>query len=85
MHTVELLEEALTAASRLGFKVRQEWLGAGGGACEIKGQKWIFLDHGQMPLEQLAVVAAALRGEPGLARLPLGAELRAYLGVRRSA
>ena len=85
MHSVELLEHALTAASRLGYKIRQEWLGASGGACVIKGQKWIFLDHGQTPVEQLGVVTESLRGEPGLARLEIPAELRAYLGVRRSA
>jgi hypothetical protein len=85
MHTVELLEHATTAAQRLGYKIRQEWLGTSGGACEIKGQKWIFLDLGSSPLDQLDLVADALRGDPGLARLDLRPELRHFLQVRRSA
>ena len=45
MLTVELLEEALELARRAGYRVRQEWLeGCAGGACVIKGQKWLFLD-----------------------------------------
>ena len=45
MHTVELLAEALNLAGRLGYEVRQEWLaGNGGGACELKGRKILFLD-----------------------------------------
>ena len=86
VHTVELLEHALEAARQLGMKVRPEWLsGAGGGGCEIKGQKWIFLDLGQSPLEQLDQVVQALRGEPALARLDLPPELKAMLHVRKTA
>lgn len=85
MHTVELLEHALEAARKLGYRVRQEWLGGPGGACELRGQKWLFLDLGLDPGEQLGVVAAALRGEPGAARLDLSPALRQYLNVRRSA
>ena len=86
MHTVELLEQALGVARQLGVKVRPEWLnGAGGGGCEIKGQKWIFLDLGQSPLEQLDQVVQALRGEPRLARMDITPELNALLQVRKSA
>ena len=67
MHTVELLDVALAAARRLGFCVREDWLGdAGGGTCEFGGQKWIFLDHGLDVAEQLAVVAGALSADPGI-------------------
>ena len=31
MHTVELLDEAVQAARRLGYEVRQDWLGGDGG------------------------------------------------------
>ena len=45
MHTVELLEYALETARAIGFQIREVWLGGtGGGACVLKGQKWIFLD-----------------------------------------
>ena len=61
MHTVELLEEALAQAAQLGFAVRQDWLGgAGGGVCEVKGQRWIFIDLAQPPRDQLEQVLAAL-------------------------
>ena len=64
MHTVELLEEAIALAERVGFQVRQEWLGgSGGGDCEIKGQKWIFLDLAVGPLDQLELVLETLRRE----------------------
>jgi len=61
MHTVELLDEALDVARRLGFQVRQEWLaGNRGGACEIKGQKWIFIDLAESPWEQLQQICRVL-------------------------
>ena len=45
MLTLELLEEALELARRAGYRVRKDWLdGCSGGACVIKGQKWLFLD-----------------------------------------
>ena len=35
MHTIEVLEQAIAQAKRLGFGVRSEWLGgSGGGDCE---------------------------------------------------
>jgi len=68
VHTVELLEQATAIAQSLGFKIRQEWLdGAGGGHCQLGGQKWIFLDLSQDAAEHLDQVLAALAAEPGLA------------------
>lgn len=68
MHTVDLLEQALTLAAALGIRVRQEWLGgSGGGSCEIRGQRWLFVDLAQTPAEQFAQVAEALIADPGLA------------------
>jgi hypothetical protein len=63
MHTVDLLEQALHAVQRLGYHLRQDWLDGGGGGCEIKGEKWLFLDLGSSPSEQLRVVAEVLARE----------------------
>ena len=86
MDTVDLLEQALVTAERVGIRYRQDWLsGDGGGVCELKGQKWIFLDLGQGPAEQLEQVLAALRQEPRVLNLELSPALRQQLGLRRSA
>src|SRR5437763_1724130 len=66
MHTVELLNEAVDTARRLGYEVRQDWLGGnGGGHCLVRGRKWLLLDVAQTVDEQLDVVTDALRGEAG--------------------
>ena len=86
MHTVELLDQALRLAERLGFIVRQEWLGgAGGGGCEIKGQKHFFVDLALSPAEQLDQVAQAIRTAQPIESLPLSPELRRALQLRKSA
>ncbi len=86
MHTVELLEQALRAAALLGYEVRQEWLGgSGGGSCEIKGQKWIFLDLALSLPDQLDQVAETQRGEPGAACLPLTPALSRRVISRKAA
>ncbi len=63
MHTVELLDRALRAAEGLGYRVRQDWLDGPGAGCEIKGQKWLFLDLASSPLDQLDIVAGVLSRE----------------------
>jgi hypothetical protein len=66
MHTVDLLEQALALAASLGVRVRQEWLGgSGGGSCEIRGQRWLFIDLALTPAEQFAQVSEALTAHPG--------------------
>ena len=86
MHTVELLQVALETARRLGYEVRQDWLGGnGGGHCLVRGRKWILLDVAQTADEQLDVVVDALRGEPGAARAVRSPELVARLNVRMAA
>jgi hypothetical protein len=83
MHTVELLIEAVEAAQRLGYEVRQDWLnGNGGGHCLVRGRKWLLLDLAQSPDEQLAVLADALRGESGAARVVKSKELARRLNLR---
>jgi hypothetical protein len=86
MHTVEILEQALDLAARLGYSIRQEWLaGSGGGGCELKGRKLFFLDLDLGSGEQLEQVLDALRREPDAAALAMPQELRELLKVRKSA
>ncbi len=76
MHTVAMLNEALDTARRLGYEVRQDWLGGdGGGHCLVRGRKWLLLDVAQSADEQLDVVAEALRGESGVRRAVRSPEL----------
>lgn len=83
MHTVDLLERAIRALERLGYRVRQDWLdGSDGGGCEIKGQKWLFLDLAASPVEQLHVVAEVLSRELAAGRAALDPELRGLLKGR---
>jgi len=86
MHTVELLDQAFDLAGRLGYQIRQEWLGgSGGGGCELHGRKIIFLDLALAPVDQLGFVLDALRREPDALTLPMPGPLRELLGVRKSA
>ncbi len=85
MHTVELLEQALLVSKQAGYRVRREWLGMDGGGCQLNGQKWLFLDLGASPGEQLAVVLETLRGEPTVSDLELSHELHQLLALRRCA
>jgi hypothetical protein len=86
MHTVELLAAALDLAGRLGYQVRQEWLGGNcGGACELNGRKILFLDLALGPADQLDAVLTALRQEPDALRLPMAHGLRELLTLRKSA
>lgn len=86
MHTVELLDQAITAAKLLGVKFREDWLGgAGGGVCEIKGQRWVFLDLSQGPADHLDLVVEAIRGDVGLLNLDLPPQLESMVQLRLSA
>jgi hypothetical protein len=86
MHTVELLEEAIELAERAGFKMRWEWLaGRGTGWCELKGQKWLFLDLSETPREQLERVTQCLRGQPQVTSASMSASLERVLDVRKAA
>jgi len=86
MHTVDLLDEALALVASLGYQIRHEWLGGdGGGDCEIKGRKWLFIDLALSPSEQLDVVLDTLRREPRVWHAELNSQLRHRLGVRKIA
>jgi hypothetical protein len=98
MHTVELLDAALRLASQAGYRHRQDWLGSepgclpgqatnngAGGVCQFAGQKWLFLDLGHSPGEQLDVVLDALRDDPAVATIDVPPVLAPYLNRRKSA
>ena len=86
MHTADLLDHALRAAERLGYKIRQEWLGgSGGGDCEIQGQKWIFIDLALSPPDQLQLVVEVLRREPRATTLDLTPSLKRLIPEKKAA
>ncbi len=83
MHTVELLEQALTLARELGFGIRQEWFGGdGGGICRIRDQAWIFLDLAESHRDQLAIVLEAIESAEGRATIRLPSAIEAMLRDR---
>ncbi|MEX2138970.1 MAG: hypothetical protein WD894_06890 [Pirellulales bacterium] len=64
IHSVELLELALQAAAQLGYRIREDALGFPGGACQLKGQKWLFVDPTLSSRERLQLVLDALAADP---------------------
>ena len=86
MHTAEMLEQAIDLARRLGYSIREEWLGGQtGGGCEIGGRKVLFLDVALGVADQLDQVVDTLRNEPAAQSLPMPHQLRELLRVRKSA
>lgn len=86
MHTVELLERALELARQAGYKIRQEWLeDCRGGACIVKGQKWLFLDPTRSPRDQLEEVLMVLREDASARELVAQVELDGLPTDRRAA
>ena len=81
MRTLELLDYLIELARRLGYEIREEWLdGQGGGACEIKGQKVLFVDQSLPPADRVEQVARSIKGCEELARVYVLPEARALLG-----
>jgi hypothetical protein len=86
MHTVELMEQALEVAKQLGYSVRQDsFAGSGGGPCELRGKRYLFLDLDLTVEEQLDLILAWLRTEPMAQTVPMPRELRELLRVRKVA
>ncbi len=85
MHAVDALEHAVELATQLGYTVREECLGgSGGGSCELKGRKLLFLDLDLGPADQLELVLDVLRHEPDSAKLPMPQALRELVTLRKS-
>ena len=86
MHHVELLEHALEVARKLGFLVREEYVGdIDGGSCVVRGQKMLFLDPQLSIPDRLMIVCEALAAEEQLDQSNLPDELAQRLIVRRAA
>lgn len=86
MHTVELLEEAIDLAKRLGFVVREDWFGgAPAGACQLKGRRWLFVDLALSPREKLDEVVAVLRSVPIPPDSDVSPQLQAMLTTHKAA
>ena len=86
MHHVELLEHALEVARKLGFLVREEYVGdIDGGSCVVRGQKMLFLDPQLSIPDRLMIVCEALAAEEQLDRTALPEALARRLTVRRAA
>ena len=86
MHAVEMLRSLVELAGRLGYQVRQEWLdGAGGGVCELKGTRIVFIDLSQAPADRARQLGAALADHPALDEMFLLPELRQFLTRAKTA
>jgi len=85
MHTVELLEQALATARQMGFLVREEWLGTGGGGCVLRGRRYLIVDLALNHREQLEQVLAAISEADEQTILQFPAPIRELLDQRRAA
>ncbi len=86
IYSVELLEMAMHVAARLGYRIREDALGgAPGGACQIKGQKWLFVDPVLCVRERLQLVVDALAADPNAMSLDLPPPLMNVIRCRRAA
>lgn len=84
MHSAQLLQEALKLAHQLGYLVRDDYFGgSGGGACQLGGQKVLFLDLWLWPDEQLQRVVDVLSHEPAAEQLTTSDQLRQMLRSRQ--
>ncbi len=65
MSTVERIEQLVGIAQQLGYRVRYDYFGGtGGGACQVAGGKWLFIDLALTSGEQLEMLQKLLSHEP---------------------
>lgn len=61
MTAVEQLEIVLAKLRDRDYVIRHEWLaGSGGGACELRGRRILFVDVAQSHFEQLELASGIL-------------------------
>jgi hypothetical protein len=70
MHTVELLDEAMALARKLGYDVRLEAVEGSAGSCVVAGRKLLFVDVAASPAERLETVLDVLGEEAGASAQP---------------
>lgn len=86
MHKVELYEQLVATAERLGYQIRHEYLGGvGGGSCEVAGKKCIFIDLALNSTEQLDQLVEALQEDPAIYTLSLSNEVAHVVHDRKAA
>lgn len=82
MRTLDKLEQAISLAEKLGYRIRYEALaGSHGGVCEFGGNRWIFIDLNLGVDERLELVSNVLLADPSLPVDSLGPELRRHFGI----
>jgi hypothetical protein len=80
MRTIELLDYLVDLARRMGYEIREEWLdGTGGGACELKGKRILFVDQSLPPSERIEQISHSLRGHVDLEKIYVLPEARLLL------
>jgi len=86
IHSVDLLNLALDSARKLGYQVRDDVLGGfPGGACQLKGTKWLFLNSSLPARDRLQLVLEALAADPNCAMANLPPAVLAAIQVTRMA
>jgi hypothetical protein len=86
IHSADLLESALRITAQLGYQVREDLLdGFPGGACRLKGKKWLFVDPSLTCRERLQIVLDALAGDPDTAGIELPTALAQVINGRTAA
>jgi hypothetical protein len=84
IHSVDLLNLALDSARQLGYQVRDVVFGGfPGGACQLKGTKWIFLNSSLPARDRLQLVLEALARDPNCVMANLPPALLAAIQVAR--
>jgi hypothetical protein len=82
IHSVDLLNMAFASAMRLGYRLREVGLdGFAGGACQVKGQKWLFVDPVLSVRDRLELILEALAADPATSAFDLPAPLAAALSI----
>ena len=85
MHTAQMLAQAIDAARRLGYEIREDALeGAGGGHYIIRGKRCLMIDMTQSYGEQLGDVLDALRAAPNLSSIQIHPALAERLAPPQS-
>ena len=86
MHSVQRMEAAIALAQQIGWNIRYEYLGeVGGGACQIAGKKWIFIDLALTPYEQFEQVIETLKSDAAIHTVAVPECLREDLELWRRA